>query len=76
MRKTFVLLVLPLFVMSCQKQYCWECDIATAGGLTYKEQICDRTKKQIKDMQENPLETKDNTGAVKYITTFSNCVRR
>lgn len=75
MRKTVVLLALLPFIASCKK-YCWECTISTAGGLIYQEQICDRTDKQIQDLQDNPKETKDNTGQVIYVTTYSNCQRR
>lgn len=75
MRFTLAIISACLALASCNKEYCWECDVNSAG-ITYKETYCDRSKKQISDMQNNPLQTKDNTGAVIYTTTFSNCVRR
>jgi hypothetical protein len=47
-----------------------------ADGVQFKETFCDRSKKEIRDMENNPLQTKDNTGTVVYTTTFSNCVKR
>lgn len=75
MRTAIILILACMAAASCNKQHCWECDV-NEGGVQFKETFCDRTKKQIKEMQDNPLETKDPTGRVVYTTTFSNCVMK
>lgn len=75
MRTAILLIFIGLGAASCNKRSCWECDV-NADGVQFKETFCDRSKKEIRDMQNNPLETKDNTGSVVYTTTFSNCVKR
>lgn len=75
MRTAVLLICISLGLVSCNKRSCWECDV-NADGVVFKETFCDRSKKEIRDMQNNPLETKDNTGQVVYTTTFSNCVKR
>lgn len=75
MRTTILLICISLGLASCNKRSCWECDV-NADGVAFKETFCDRSKKEIRDMQNNPLETKDNAGTVVYTTTFSNCVKR
>lgn len=67
------ILVVCICCMSCSKESCWECDVNSAG-VKYKERFCDRSKKEIQTMEDNPLLTKDNAGTVIYTTTFSNCV--
>lgn len=76
MRKLFIPLLAVVMFSSCSKESCWECDVQTAGGLQYREQFCDRSKKDIQQMQDNPLHTKDATGKIIYTTSFSNCTRR
>lgn len=75
MRTTIILMLFCLVAASCNKEGCWECDV-NAGGVTFKETFCGRSKKEIRDMQNNPLQTKDNTGTVVYTTTFSNCEKK
>ena len=75
MRTAILLICISLGLASCNKEGCWECDV-NADGVQFKETFCDRSKKEIRDMQNNPLQTKDNTGKVVYTTTFSNCVKR
>lgn len=75
MKQALLLLLILTACASCNKQYCWECDV-NAAGLKYKETFCDRSKKEIQDMQEKPLQTKDHAGVVIYTTSFSNCSRR
>jgi len=76
MRKFLFLVVASAMLASCSKESCWECDVTTAGGLNYREEFCDRSKKEIQEMQDNPLVTKDNTGEIIFSTSFSNCTRK
>jgi hypothetical protein len=75
MRTAIILILLCIGAVSCNKGNCWECDV-NADGVMFKETFCERSKKEIRDMQNTPLETKDNGGTVVYTTTFSNCVKK
>lgn len=75
MKKAVLLLItVAIGTASCGKR-CWECTV-NIDGVVSQEKICDKTKKEISDMEANPLETKDKSGTVIYTTTFSNCTKQ
>lgn len=75
MRTAILIIFIGLGLASCNKESCWECDV-NADGVKFKETFCDRSKKEIRDMENNPLQTKDNSGTVVYTTSFSNCMKK
>lgn len=77
MRKFLLPILCIVSLTACKKQSCWECTVSTAGSLSYREEFCDRSKKEIQHMQDNPLQTKDQaTGEIIFSTSFSDCTRK
>lgn len=76
MYKPVYIFFMALLFVSCSKGRCWECTVTSAQGATFQEQVCDKDKKQIQELQDNPQETKDPAGNVIYTTTYSNCIEQ
>lgn len=75
MHKLLIVLFLAVLCTSCSKTQCWECTV-DIGGTAFQEEVCDKSKKEIEELQNTPQETKDKDGQVILITSYSNCAKR
>ncbi|MCB0697019.1 MAG: hypothetical protein KDC07_06625 [Chitinophagaceae bacterium] len=75
MQKILLIICSGLLLASCNKKRCWECTV-DIGGDTFQQEVCDKSKKEIKELQASPQETKDKDGNVIYTTTYSNCTKK
>lgn len=73
MHRILYIFLFALLAASCNKSKCWQCTVVSAGT-EFTERICDKSKKDIDELQANPQETKDKDGQVIYTTTYSNCI--
>lgn len=76
MYRIVYIFLFAVLLTSCSKGRCWQCTVTSAQGATFSEQICNKTKKQIQELEDNPQETKDPSGQVIYTTTYSNCLEQ
>ena len=75
MKQALLLLLILTAFVSCNKKHCWECTV-DLGGDVFQENLCGKSKKEIKDLQAKPQETKDKDGVVIFTTSYSNCSKR
>lgn len=77
MRKFLLPILCIVLLTACRKESCWECTVSTAGSLSYRQEYCNYSKKEIDHMQQNPQHTKDQqTGEIIFTTTYSDCTRK
>ena len=71
-RKALLIFGLTITILpGCKKKYCWKCTIESGrqlGGIkssnTTTEDVCDKTKKEIRDYEDDNSSTETGTGGV------------
>ncbi|OFY58107.1 MAG: hypothetical protein A2V50_01620 [Bacteroidetes bacterium RBG_19FT_COMBO_42_10] len=59
MKKLLLFLFICLFLDSCEKEYCWRCEISSkiTGAVIKTEEYCGKTEKEIAEIEKELIET-------------------